>query len=112
MRAHILHSAPQLFEQGFKLSDTWVHNYLSKDLGMSMRKGTRAARKVPSNSAELCRAMHARITFVMRLHNIHPDLVVNADQAGISLFPTSKYTYEKKGSKDVSIAGHEDVGAW
>ncbi|KAH9919002.1 hypothetical protein B0H21DRAFT_846282 [Amylocystis lapponica] len=28
--------------------------------------------------------------------------------AGIGLFPTGKYTYKKKGAKDVSIAGHKE----
>ncbi|KDQ59226.1 hypothetical protein JAAARDRAFT_112364, partial [Jaapia argillacea MUCL 33604] len=30
------------------------------------------------------------------------------DQTGLSLFPTGKYTYEEKGSKDVLVAGHEE----
>ncbi|KDQ52398.1 hypothetical protein JAAARDRAFT_86036, partial [Jaapia argillacea MUCL 33604] len=30
------------------------------------------------------------------------------DQTGLSLFPTGKHTYEKKGAKDVSVAGHDE----
>ncbi|KAL1936970.1 hypothetical protein VTO73DRAFT_2825 [Trametes versicolor] len=108
IRSHINHSAPHIFDKGFKLSDSWVHNYISGVLNWSMRKSTNAARKVPANANDLCRAMHARIALVCRLYNIKPDLIVNADQTGISLFPTGKYTYELKGSKDVSIVGHEE----
>ncbi len=108
MRSHITHNAPELFEQGFKLSDTWVHNYITTQLKWSMRRSTQAARKVPAAANELCLAMHARITMICRMYRIHPDFVVNADQTGISLFPTGKYTYEVKGSKDVSIQGHDE----
>ncbi|KAH9840658.1 uncharacterized protein C8Q71DRAFT_675425, partial [Rhodofomes roseus] len=74
----------------------------------SMRKATRATQKVPANANDLLRAMHARITFAFRTENIKPEVAVNADQAGVMLFPTGKYTYEKRGSKDVSVAGHEE----
>lgn len=107
IKSHIKHKAPHLLTH-FKVSDTWVHNYLSQQLGWMMQKSTRAARKVPANHNELCRAMHAHLTMVMSMYRIHPDFVVNADQTGISLFPTGKYTYEVKGSKDVSVAGHEE----
>ena len=108
IRAHIAHGAPQLFENGFKLSDTWVHNYIAQELNWTMRKSTQATRKVPANANELCRAMLAWITFAVNFYRIHPDMIVNADQTGISLFPTGKYTYEMKGSKDVSIVGHDE----
>ncbi|TFK78242.1 hypothetical protein K466DRAFT_441015, partial [Polyporus arcularius HHB13444] len=77
-------------------------------LHWTLRKSTQAARKVPKNANELCRAMMAQITFAINFYRIHPDMIVNADQTGISLFPTGKYTYELKGAKDVSIVGHDE----
>ncbi|EIW56579.1 uncharacterized protein TRAVEDRAFT_107282, partial [Trametes versicolor FP-101664 SS1] len=77
-------------------------------LNWSMRKSIKAAHKIPANANNLCRAMHARIALVCRLYNIKADMVINADQTGISLFPTGKYTYEVKGLKDVLIVGHEE----
>ncbi|KAI0692029.1 hypothetical protein C8T65DRAFT_586915 [Cerioporus squamosus] len=90
------------------MSDTWVHNYISQELHWTMWKSTQAARKVPANATELCRAMLAWMTFVVNFYRIHADMIVNADQTGISLFPTGKYTYELKGAKDVSIVGHDE----
>lgn len=108
IRAHILHGAPHLYDEGFKQSDTWVANYILDQLGWVERKSTQKAHKLPRESLDLCVTMHARITITTRVHNIHPDCIVNADQTGLSLFPTGKYTYEKKGSKDVMIAGHDE----
>lgn len=73
-----------------------------------MQKSTRATHKVPLNANDLCRTMHAWLTVLSNMYNIHPDFIVNADKTGISLFPTGRYTYEVKGSKDVSIVGHDE----
>ncbi|KDQ59227.1 hypothetical protein JAAARDRAFT_110995, partial [Jaapia argillacea MUCL 33604] len=47
--SHISHSAPHLLEKGFKISDLWVHKFLSGTLNWTMRKATRATQKVPEN---------------------------------------------------------------
>ena len=41
-------------------------------------------------------------------HNIPDDLVVNFDQTGVKLVPTSDYTFAPKGTHDVSATGSND----
>jgi hypothetical protein len=73
-----------------------------------MRKGTRAAQKVPTNSIELCTLAHGCLTVAVRLENIPAGLIVNADQAGVCLIPTGDTTYEEKGSKQVTVNGNDE----
>ncbi|KAF7799758.1 hypothetical protein EIP86_011000 [Pleurotus ostreatoroseus] len=110
IRAHIMFRAPQLLapESKFKMSDTWVHSFIQDVLGWSMRQGTRATRKVPPNAVALCTKTFFRIMFAMRLHNIHPDFVINSDQGGVVLIPTGKSTYDVKGIKNVGVFSHEE----
>lgn len=39
---------------------------------------------------------------------VHPALVVNADQTGVQLAPVDNYTYDQKGVKHVKVIGAED----
>ncbi|KZT20912.1 hypothetical protein NEOLEDRAFT_1026779, partial [Neolentinus lepideus HHB14362 ss-1] len=74
----------------------------------SAHKATQKAAKLPKDYEYLCAKTLAWVTVVCQIHHIHPDLWVNADQTGNKLFPTGQYTYEKKGSKDVSVSDHEE----
>src|SRR4051812_14598868 len=44
----------------------------------------------------------------MQLYKVHPVLIVNADQTGVHLCPSDKFTYAAAGSKSVSVIGAED----
>jgi DDE superfamily endonuclease len=39
---------------------------------------------------------------------VHPSLIINMDQTGVRLVPSSRWTYEEKGSKSVAVTGAED----
>lgn len=110
LRAHIMHQQPSLLEplSGFKLSMTWVRKFLRDELGWAERVATRQAKKVPANAKELCTRAHNRLTFAMAMNNVPPELVVNADQSGVTMMPTGKRTYEKKGAKNVPMLSHEE----
>ena len=54
IRAHIQHVLPELVEEGFKISNTWVQQFLSEELGWSHRKTTRMAQKIPCDAELLC----------------------------------------------------------
>ncbi|KZV73209.1 hypothetical protein PENSPDRAFT_574945 [Peniophora sp. CONT] len=110
LRAHITHQKPELLDpvNGLKLSMSWVRKFVSDELGWAERVGTRAAKKVPANAKELCTRTHNRLTFAMMMHNVPAELVVNADQGGVTLMPTGKRTYEKKGAKNVPLISHEE----
>jgi hypothetical protein len=49
-----------------------------------------------------------QIAFLVDLYDIPAELVVNSDQTGIPLVPSSDYTRAPKGAKDVSTHGHGD----
>ncbi|KAI9057076.1 hypothetical protein FKP32DRAFT_1584394 [Trametes sanguinea] len=110
LKAHILHKAPELLAPAstFKLSASWVHRFVQDVMNWSSRKGTRAARKIPSNGADLCELTFLRLVFAIALHGIKPSMIINADQAGITLMPSGKQTYEVRGSKDVTVHAHEE----
>ncbi|KAH9855110.1 hypothetical protein C2E23DRAFT_724537 [Lenzites betulinus] len=110
IKSHILHKAPALLAPGshFKLSSSWVHRFVQDVLNWSSRKGTRAARKVPPNGAELCELSFLRMVFAIALHRVKPSMIVNPDQAGVLLMPSGKQTYEVKGSADVSVHAHDE----
>ncbi|OSC97296.1 hypothetical protein PYCCODRAFT_1377428 [Trametes coccinea BRFM310] len=110
LKAHIIHKAPELLAptSKFKLSSSWVHRFVQDVMQWSSRKGTRAARKVPPNSAELCELAFLRLVFAIALHGIKPSMIINADQAGILLMPSGKQTYEVRGSKDVTVHAHDE----
>ena len=52
--------------------------------------------------------MAKRIAALMEMHKVHPSLVINLDQTGANLVPSSGWTYEKKGSAAVAAIGAED----
>lgn len=53
--------------------------------------------------------MFFRIVFLIMAHKITvPDLIANYDHAGHSLIPMSEKTWEKKGSKQVSVQAKGD----
>lgn len=49
-----------------------------------------------------------QIAHLVDLYDVPAELVVNSDQTGIPLVPSSDYTRAAKGAKDVSTHGHGD----
>lgn len=52
--------------------------------------------------------MAKRIAATMEMHKVHPALVINMDQTGVHLVPSSSWTYEKKNSSSVAVVGADD----
>jgi hypothetical protein len=46
--------------------------------------------------------------FVLSFLKVHPSLVINMDQTGVHLVPSSKWTYAQKNSSSVATIGGED----
>jgi hypothetical protein len=68
-------------------------------------------RKVPSNAAELCADMVLRLAYFVFIHEIPPELVINADHTGIMLTPMKGrgwMTDEQLKSKDKRVMGQGD----
>jgi hypothetical protein len=90
-----------------ELGRAWARS-LMKRMGLVKRKGTQAARKLPSNFDEIKQDFLDRITSRVRDDNIPNDLIFNWDQTGVKIVPASEWTMEVVGSKQVSVTGLDD----
>lgn len=73
------------------------------------RKATTAKGKhTVENFRKLKRAFLADVTAAITMEEIPPELVLNWDQTGIKLVPSSSWTMEKRGEKRVEMVGVND----
>jgi hypothetical protein len=113
LKAIILNKAPQILEGthsiAFHVSYEWTKNFVKSELNWSYRASTTAAGKLPKDFEEQGKAMAQRCAYLVKVHNIPKELVVNSDQTGIHLVPTGgSRTWETKGAKHVKVHGAED----
>lgn len=103
------HDRTMLPEYGgtLRLTRGWAQSIMQR-MGFVWRAGTKAARKMPENFSDIKAEFLDRITEKVVQHNIPPELVINIDQTGVSIVPTSKYTMAPRGSKQVSVLGIDD----
>lgn len=119
MLAHIQTSAPELLVEGptgrtFRCSDSFMRKFMSKELGWSLRKATRAAhwQKTPVDATAQCQASFARQARAISEYAIPAELRVNIDQTNIQLQSPARMTYEKIGAKQVALLGAEEKRAF
>lgn len=100
---------PVLAKHGSKWvpSKSWYHLFLLR-LGLSFRRGTRAARHIPSNHEDVALLFLQRWIWLIHIHDIHSALCLTSDETGQIFFPTSKTTWAEKGSKSVELLGLEE----
>ncbi|KAF7798423.1 hypothetical protein EIP86_009644 [Pleurotus ostreatoroseus] len=96
----------------FTCSLPYVRKFLRVNLRWSLRKATRAARKIPVNAVALCRASFCRQVISTRDYRVPPELRINIDQAQVLLLEIGNRTYEQMGSSQVSVLGHEEKRAF
>jgi hypothetical protein len=113
IKAIIKKKAPHLLDStsktGFNVSIDWTRCFIKRTLNWSYRASTTAAGKLPKDWEDQGKRMAQRVAYLSKLHDIPPSLVVNTDQTGMHLVPTGgSRTWEKKGSKHVSVHGKED----
>ncbi|KAG1771358.1 hypothetical protein EV702DRAFT_933432, partial [Suillus placidus] len=84
------HDLPEIFSMQakdgsvFKCSDSWVKTFLYDQLQYTMRKGTRAAQKLPPNIDNVCLEQFLRLALTIRDDVItYPEFLVNIDQTNI-----------------------------
>lgn len=114
----IIHiEAKEIFEKvapdgsRFTASDSWVRKFVHTTLGWTYRKATRAAQKLPKNWVQFTWESFLRHAAVIRDHNIPAALRVNADQTQHVFQPSSCFTYDKRGAKQVSVIGKDEKRA-
>ncbi|KZS86417.1 hypothetical protein SISNIDRAFT_420935 [Sistotremastrum niveocremeum HHB9708] len=96
----------------FRCSDPFVYKFLRLEMKWTLRRTTRAAQKLPDNSAEQCEHTRLRIACHIRDYSTPAQLIVNMDQTQALYVHGSKVTYHDRGAKQVSVAGVEDKRAF
>ena len=92
---------------GFRVSTGWVFNLL-KQMGLSARRATTAAQKLPDDWQQKVHLFTIQLAYYVWKKKIPPALVVNLDQAGITIVPVGRNTWVKRGSKSVPLVGQKD----
>ena len=98
---------PDLLSQT-KLSKAFISSWVHSRLSWSWKTRTTAASKLPLDWRAQGITMAKRIAAGMQLEKIHPSLIINLDQTGMHLAPSSHKTYETKGEKTVPVIAAED----
>ena len=90
------------------ISKSWAASLISR-MHKVKRKGTRAARKVPTDFEDVKSAFLTRVkNTIEEAGNPPPQLIMNFDQTGCKFVPCSEWTLAVQGSKQVEIKGLDD----
>jgi hypothetical protein len=112
MLGFIREKAPDLLKDGeFKISKSYITNYMKHYTAWSYQVGMRAAGSIPQNWDELGWNMAICISNSIQTYGTPPELVINSDQTPCHLIPTPNRTWAPKGDQQVTIAGVDDKRA-
>jgi hypothetical protein len=109
-RGILLRNQPSLLQIGegkHLLTNSWASSLL-KRMKYVKRKGTKTAKKVPTNLPEISNLFWSRISSTVEKYKIPPELTVNTDETGAKYVPVSEWTMEEQGSNQVSLCGLDD----
>lgn len=99
---------PEVLTPSFRCSERYVRSFLQAVMNWSIRVGTRAAAHLPPDADDLCERTFFRLVYCMKWENIPPKLVINGDQQGIYVLPSSSKTYHTTGDSQVDIVAKEE----
>jgi hypothetical protein len=86
----------------------WLHN----TMGWSMRRGTRAAPKLPENWEDQCEKSAKRKAYLIKEYDIPAELYANSDQTQRLYAAGNQLTYTEIGSRQVSVIGGDEKWAF
>ncbi|KAL3676233.1 hypothetical protein R1sor_026181 [Riccia sorocarpa] len=87
----------------FTCSHSWVRQWVRNRLGWSFRASTTGAAHMPMDYKEKGRILKLRMTYLVHLHGVCPDLIINMDQTAVRLQPVgTERTYVRKGIREVA----------
>ena len=90
------------------LSRAWAQSLLQR-MKFVKRKGTTAKSKTtPENFKQLKQDFLEEVQAIVEMEEIPAELVLNWDQTGIRIVPSSSWTMDRCGSKRVEIVGTDD----
>ena len=90
------------------LNKHWAHSILSRMNFVKRRATTAKSKESVTNFDELKRSFLDEVRTTVSMENIPPELIMNWDQTGIKLVPSSNWTMEKIGTQRVEIVGVND----
>ena len=91
-----------------QLTKTWAQSLMIR-MGLVKRKASTKKSKMTDEVFQQCKSTFVRqVGSFAKAHAIPADLVINWDQTGINVVPSSNYTMEERGTSRVEIAGHGD----
>lgn len=96
----------------FQCSESFIRIFLKRSMGWSIRRGTKAAQKVPKNSDHILDRFCMRAAARIRDDNIPESCIVNCDQTGVIIQTGQHLTYEAIGAKQVAVVGQEEKRAF
>ena len=90
------------------LGPSWGYSLLER-MKFVRRKATTAKSKLSLESfSELKRQFLNDVVSVVQLEEIPPELILNWDQTGVKIVPSSLWTMDQQGSKRVEVVGISD----
>ena len=81
---------------------------LLQQIGYVKRKGMKADRKLLAEFDQVNEAFMKRVVDAVKENKIEPQLVINFDQTGVKLVPTSEWTVAAEEANQAEITGCDD----
>ena len=89
------------------LSAAWEKSLLHR-MNFTKRRGSTKSRIAPNNLKEVKKSFVSEIVETVAMNDVPEDLIFNGDQTGINLVLGALWTMDKKGKKQIKIAGLQD----
>ncbi|KAJ7222719.1 hypothetical protein C8J57DRAFT_1253667 [Mycena rebaudengoi] len=102
---------PKLLDK-FKVSERYVRTFFASVMDWTPRKATRQARHIPEDAPNLIKRTFFRLRYAILTGRIPPELIVNANQAGNYLLPSSGHTFHDRGAKQVDVVAKDEKRAY
>ena len=92
------------------LTRHWCEN-LMKWIGLTKGKATKASRALPENFIQFNQEKQLYLSTIAQLmedHQIPDSMIIKFDQTGVNIIPSSEWTMDDQGTKQVKVAGLGD----
>ena len=96
------------FGGSVRLTRHWAHSLLKRMKFVQRRAATAKSKHSDANFSELKKTFLDDVVATVTMEDIPAELILNWDQTGIKLVPSSTWTMERQGSQRVEVAGVGD----
>ena len=92
----------------FHCQDSFIKNFVQKEMKWSFRRTTRPGKKVPENIQQILTDTFLQFTWTITKYNIQAVFLVNSDQTLVYYTAGAEQTYAPIGSKQVEVVGKDE----